>query len=169
MREMCRSRAVCGAFEAALSSGFQSFLVGLGGSGSIASDHAMIEASAQSMDLFPWVSPDRLASSGLVHVISKSSLEVPGCAPSGPSALHDRWSKASFIGRGLELGEIDELLERGRLLTLTGVGGVGKTRLALELARGAGDRFEDGWAVVELAPVGEAASVADALMAALGP
>ena len=83
----------------------------------------------------------------------------------GTAALETR---SAFIGRGLELGELDELLERGRLLTLTGVGGVGKTRLALELARGAGDRFEDGWVLVELAPVGEAASVVDALMAALG-
>ncbi|WP_306362917.1 BTAD domain-containing putative transcriptional regulator [Nocardia sp. CC227C] len=62
----------------------------------------------------------------------------------------------ALVGREHELDEIDELLTGAhRLVTLTGPGGVGKTRLAMEVARGmaAGDRFRDGVWLVELAAV----------------
>ena len=59
---------------------------------------------------------------------------------------------SSFVGRRHELAELNSLLRRGRLLTLTGTGGAGKTRLALELARSAQASFADGAALVELAP-----------------
>jgi len=50
----------------------------------------------------------------------------------------------SFVGRERELRELRELLDRGRLLTLTGPGGSGKTRLGLELAAEVRDGFPDG-------------------------
>ena len=55
-----------------------------------------------------------------------------------------------------------------RLVTLTGVGGVGKTRLALEAGAELAGEFPDGVWLVELAPVGDAASVPDAIATALG-
>jgi predicted ATPase len=74
---------------------------------------------------------------------------------------------SSFIGRERELGELRALLDRTRLLTLTGTGGAGKTRLALELARGVAASARDGVAYVELAAVGAPGQVATAVAAAL--
>jgi predicted ATPase len=73
-----------------------------------------------------------------------------------------------LIGREQELAEAARLLEGTRLLTLTGVGGVGKTRLALELAHKLKRRFEGGVWLVELAPASEAAQVAPALARVFG-
>ena len=58
--------------------------------------------------------------------------------------------------------------EAHRLVTLTGVGGVGKTRLALELAARSADNFPDGVFVIELAAVGDPAAVPEAVAAVLG-
>ena len=74
---------------------------------------------------------------------------------------------SSFVGRLRELAELEALLRRGRLLTLAGTGGAGKTRLALELARTVQESFADGAALVELAPVSDPGLVGDAVAAAL--
>jgi predicted ATPase/class 3 adenylate cyclase len=58
--------------------------------------------------------------------------------------------RTSFVGRDQEITEINELLNRSRLLTLTGPGGTGKTRLALRVAGGCFDRFPDGVFLVDL-------------------
>ena len=58
--------------------------------------------------------------------------------------------RTSFVGRDQEITEINELLGRTRLLTLTGPGGTGKTRLALRVAGGSFDRFPDGVFLVDL-------------------
>ena len=60
----------------------------------------------------------------------------------------------SFIGRERELRDLKELLERSRLLTLTGPGGSGKTRLGLQLAAEVASGFPGGVYFVALAPVG---------------
>jgi predicted ATPase len=74
----------------------------------------------------------------------------------------------SFVGREAEIAELQPALKAHRLVTLTGVGGVGKTRLALEVAaRVAGD-FPDGVFVIELAPVADPAAVPEAVAAVLG-
>jgi predicted ATPase len=74
----------------------------------------------------------------------------------------------SFIGRQSELAELATVLKEHRLVTLTGVGGVGKTRLALEVAaRGAND-YPDGVWVVELAAIGDPVAVPEAVAAVLG-
>jgi predicted ATPase len=63
-------------------------------------------------------------------------------------------SMTPFIGRSGELGEIRQQLGKTRLLTLTGPGGMGKTRLALKTAEDAVDDFKDGCFFVSLAPIG---------------
>lgn len=65
----------------------------------------------------------------------------------------------NFIGREVELGEITSLLEETRLLTLTGVGGVGKTRLALEAGRRALPASPDGVYFVDLSAIADPALV----------
>ena len=74
----------------------------------------------------------------------------------------------SFIGRESELAELESVLNAHRLVTLTGVGGVGKTRLAMELAVRLADTFPDGVFVIELAAVGDPAAVPEAAAAVLG-
>ena len=56
----------------------------------------------------------------------------------------------SFVGREKELAEALRLLERTRILTLTGPGGTGKTRLALQIAAEVADEFRDGAFFVDL-------------------
>ena len=79
-----------------------------------------------------------------------------------------RRQTTSFIGREAELAEVEQTLGRRRLVTLTGVGGVGKTRLAMEVAARSVNAFPDGVWVIELAPVGDSAAVPEAVAAVLG-
>ena len=79
-----------------------------------------------------------------------------------------RFATSSFIGRESELDEVQAAVKAHRLVTLTGVGGVGKTRLALEVARRLVDEFPDGVWVFELAAVTDPAAVPDAVAAVLG-
>lgn len=74
----------------------------------------------------------------------------------------------SFVGRTGELREVAALLEDRRLVTLTGPGGIGKTRLALEAARRQRLRYPDGTWWVDLAPVTEPETVLDQLADVLG-
>jgi predicted ATPase/DNA-binding SARP family transcriptional activator/tetratricopeptide (TPR) repeat protein len=73
-----------------------------------------------------------------------------------------------LIGRDQELWEVRRRLGNCRLLTLTGAGGVGKTRLAIEIAEEMKDDFEAGVCFVELAALGDAALVPQAVMEAFG-
>ncbi len=72
----------------------------------------------------------------------------------------------SFIGRERELSEAASLLASHRLVTLTGPGGTGKTRLAIELARAQAGRFDDGVWFVPLETVRDPALVPGAIAAA---
>ena len=74
----------------------------------------------------------------------------------------------SFIGRGREVRELEGLLATAPLVTLTGAGGTGKTRLSLRVAAGLVDRFPDGVWLVELAPIADARLVPQAIASALG-
>jgi predicted ATPase len=74
----------------------------------------------------------------------------------------------SFVGRESELAELQTVLKEHLLVTLTGVGGVGKTRLALEVAARAATDFPDGVFVIELAAVIDPAAVPEAVAAVLG-
>ena len=74
----------------------------------------------------------------------------------------------SFIGRDRELREVARLLDRHRLVTLTGAGGSGKTRLGLEAATARVTECRDGVWLVELAGLSDPGLVADATASALG-
>src|SRR5271169_2894668 len=78
-----------------------------------------------------------------------------------------RAATTSFIGRETEVAEIQAAVKAHRLVTLTGVGGVGKTRLALEVAARLADQFPDGVWVFELAAVTDPAAVPDAVASVL--
>jgi len=74
----------------------------------------------------------------------------------------------SFVGRDEELAVIAGMLERSRLVTITGVGGVGKTRLALQVAAEVLPRFGDGAWLCELAAAGDAETMIEVVAATLG-
>ena len=74
----------------------------------------------------------------------------------------------SFVGRGLERARARELLQSARLVSFLGIGGTGKTRLALQVAAEVFPQFDDGVWLVSLATVDEAPRVAAAIAATLG-
>jgi len=79
-----------------------------------------------------------------------------------------RAATTSLIGRETEVAEIQAAVKAHRLVTLTGVGGVGKTRLALEVAARLADEFPDGVWIFELAAVTDPAAIPDAVASVLG-
>jgi predicted ATPase/class 3 adenylate cyclase/DNA-binding CsgD family transcriptional regulator len=83
-----------------------------------------------------------------------------------PNNLPDQLT--TFVGRAEELAQLREVLGETRLLTLTGAGGAGKTRLALQLAADLLERFPDGVWWVDLAAVSDPQLVAEALAGVLG-
>ncbi len=89
----------------------------------------------------------------------RSLNEVPGSLPR---------QMTSFVGRDREVAELVGLVGAHELVTLTGVGGVGKTRLAVQVAAELAGDFPDGVWLVELGPVGDPAAVPDAVATALG-
>ncbi len=76
--------------------------------------------------------------------------------------------RTRFVGRERDLETLPELLAEERLVTITGIGGAGKTRVALEVAAGIQSRFPDGVHFVDLAPLTDSARVVAATAAALG-
>ena len=75
---------------------------------------------------------------------------------------------SSFVGREREMVDVKRLLTTSRLVTLTGVGGTGKTRLALQVAADVIDDYDHGVWFVDLAPIHDSALVAQTLAGALG-
>lgn len=90
---------------------------------------------------------------------ARSSLRAAGNLPQ---------QLTSFIGREREIAQIKQWLACTRLLTLTGAGGCGKTRLALQVAGDVPGRYPDGAWLVELASLGDPTLVAQAMAKALG-
>ncbi len=74
----------------------------------------------------------------------------------------------NFVGRGQEVGQVKHLLAGARLVTLTGAGGTGKTRLALRVAGDLGRAYADGAWLVDLARVSEQGVVEYAVAESLG-
>jgi predicted ATPase/class 3 adenylate cyclase len=95
-----------------------------------------------------------------------SDFPVPRTLDARPSNLPPQLT--SFVGREEEIAEVERLLDQTRLLTLTGPGGSGKSRLALRVAGELLTRFRDGSCFVDLAPVIDPALVPAAVANALG-
>jgi predicted ATPase/class 3 adenylate cyclase len=74
----------------------------------------------------------------------------------------------NLIGREADIAELQKALKQHRLVTLTGVGGVGKTRLALELAGRSASDYRDGVFVIELAAITDASAIPAATAGVLG-
>ncbi len=110
-----------------------------------------------------------------------AELEIAAVRPSVPRALRSAPEPATFasvesipipttptIGRRPELAELEGLLETSRLITILGTGGIGKTRIASELARAVAGRYTDGVAFVELASFRPDVAIASVVARALG-
>jgi hypothetical protein len=94
--------------------------------------------------------------------------EFPPLRALDTTAGNLRPANTSLIGRESEVAELQDAVKAHRLVTLTGIGGVGKTRLALEVAARLADEFPDGVWLFELAAVNDPAAVPDAVAAVLG-
>lgn len=109
-----------------------------------------------------------------LYAVASSGLVIPDPAKlSGkgkPADTSDNIPKplTSFLGREREVVEVRELLEKSRLLTLTGTGGTGKTRLSLRIVEELREHFDDGACWVELAPVRDPKQLPFAIVQALG-
>jgi predicted ATPase/class 3 adenylate cyclase len=114
-------------------------------------------------DLFQ---PERIFQ--LVHPALGSEFPALATLSQRPNNLPTQASE--FLGRQAQLASIRDLLDADgvRLLTLTGPGGIGKTRLALQAAADQIDRFEDGVYLVDLATVREPVAVFEAIARAVG-
>lgn len=117
----------------------------------------------------------KLGVSSRTQAIAQARLAgVLSDTPGEPSAdtttvglnLPAQWTP--FIGREHEIAEAARLLRGTRLLTLTGTGGVGKTRLALMVVERAAGDFTSGVTFVDLAPLADSALVVEAIAGALG-
>lgn len=91
-----------------------------------------------------------------------------GAFDGGSSPYNLPIARTSFVGRDRDVADVKELLERNRLLTLVGPGGIGKTRLAIEVGSELLERYPDGVRFVDLAPIGDPALVVSVVAAALG-
>lgn len=110
--------------------------------------------------------PDGVASSAFVEHLAQLLLQ-PQVLPAAAGTLRTRGNLPvpvdSFVARSEEISEVMARLVDAHLLTLVGVGGTGKTRLALEVANRLAPGYEDGALLAELAPVTQAESVPNVL------
>jgi predicted ATPase/class 3 adenylate cyclase len=101
----------------------------------------------------------------VVHPALRRDFPPPRALAATPNNLPRQVT--SFIGREQDLTLLEALVQRARLVTIVGTGGLGKTRLALELAHRALDAFPDGAWFVDLAAIGEPSMVPLAVASAL--
>jgi len=134
-------------------------------------DTAVLLAGALSLAepvraLFVAAARGKAPAAGVLASMQRQPQAASWAAASGvhgfPAAL------TSFIGRAEPLREVAGLLSDHRLVTVTGPGGAGKTRLAAQVARQVASRFADGAWLAELAPVADPVQVAAVVAAALG-
>lgn len=111
---------------------------------------------------------------GLAHPEHIFQVEAPGLRDTFPplasltrAHYHLPMQRTSFVGREKEIVQAKKMLESSRLVTLTGIGGVGKTRLSIQAAYQILDKHPDGVWWVELAPISNPERVVDAIAAAL--
>ena len=125
----------------------------------------LLDGAMQMIDLGEHRLRDLLAPQRVFQVGQGSfpPLQSVDSVPSNLPTMH-----TELIGRSGEIAQLASALKTDRLLTLTGVGGVGKTRLALAIAAAIAPEFADGCWLAELAPVADGDDVERAVCAALG-
>jgi predicted ATPase/DNA-binding SARP family transcriptional activator len=106
------------------------------------------------------------------ELVAEPATSAPAAAPPAPTGLRSDVVPPSnpLLGREQEVAYVRSLLEEStqRLVTLTGLGGVGKTRLAFAVAQASQERYRDGVVVLSLAAVGDAELVMSEVARALG-
>jgi predicted ATPase len=156
-------------FGAVLNRAARVMAAGHGGQILLAESTAGLLSGVDLVDLGPRRLRDLPTPVGLFQVRAAGlRTEFPALRALDVSPGNLRPAPTSFIGRESEAGEVQAAIKAHRLVTLTGVGGVGKTRLALEVAGRLVDEFPDGVWFFELAAVTDPAAVPDAVAAVLG-
>ena len=156
-------------FGAVLNRAARVMAAGHGGQVLLAESTAVLISRVDLVDLGPRRLRDLPTPIGVFQLRAAGlRTEFPALRALDTSPGNLRRAVTSFIGRESEVAEVEAALRAHRLVTLTGVGGVGKTRLALEVAARLGDGFPDGVWFFELAAVTDPASVPDAVAAVLG-
>ena len=103
------------------------------------------------------------------QVLTATPRQAPGESPASAAGMHGFLpALTSFVGRAGPVRQVAALVGRSRLVTVTGPGGAGKTRLVGQVARQVAARFADGVWLAELAPVRDPALVPAVVAAALG-
>ena len=156
-------------FGAVLNRAARVMAAGHGGQILLADSTAGLLSGIDLLDLGPRRLRDLPAAVGIFQVrTSGLRTDFPPLRTLDTAPGNLRRVPGSFIGREAELDAVATELKSHRLVTLTGVGGVGKTRLATEVATRLADEFPDGVWLFELAPVGDPDAVPDAVAAILG-
>jgi predicted ATPase len=142
---------------------------GHGGQILLAGSTAGLLSGLDLTDLGPRRLRDLPTAVGLFQVqVDGLRTEFPALRGLDASPGNLRAATTSLIGRESEVAELHAAMKAHRLVTLTGVGGVGKTRLAVEVAARLADEFPDGVWFFELAAVTDPAAIPDAVAAVLG-
>ena len=156
-------------FGAVLNRAARVMAAGYGGQVLVADSTAVLLGGVDLLDLGPRRLRDLATALGVFQVrASGLRTEFPPLCTLDATPGNLRPVTTSIVGREADVAEIEAAVRTHRLVTLTGVGGVGKTRLALEVAARLVDEFPDGAWLLELAAVTDPAAVPDAVAAALG-
>ncbi|MEM6110054.1 adenylate/guanylate cyclase domain-containing protein [Mycobacterium sp. 050272] len=142
---------------------------GHGGQILVAESTAVLLIGVDLLDLGPRRLRDVPIPIGMFQVQAEGlRTAFPALQALDPSPGNLRAPTTSFVGRESTVAGLRAAVQAHRLVTLTGVGGVGKTRLVLEVAARLADEFPDGVWIFELAAVTDPAAVSDAVAAVLG-
>lgn len=125
-----------------------------------------VEPERETRELSEQIASGKFAGRAKQSQLSSDSNDGKSSAPPTPRT-NLPIQLTSFVGRGEEISEIKKLLAQSRILTLTGTGGIGKTRLAQKVAAESIDKFADGVWFVELAAIGDAPLVERSVAATL--
>ena len=156
-------------FGAVLNRAARVMAAGHGGQILVAESTAVLLSGVDLVDLGPRRLRDLPTAVGVFQLRAAGlRTEFPALRALDASPGNLRPATTSFIGRESEVAELQAAVKAHRLMTLTGVGGVGKTRLAVEVAARLADEFPDGVWFFDLAAVTDPAAVPDAVAAVLG-
>jgi non-specific serine/threonine protein kinase len=131
--------------------------------------YATVEALGRALGVVGVARAATIAQGGATGGAARATVTLEGAfggEPLPPTNLPQAITR--FIGRGWQIAEVRRQLAAHRLVTLTGVGGIGKTRLALEVAREAMEEFPGGVWLAELAALADPSLVAQTVAGALG-